>query len=103
MPEFFYDPDVLLNRFSLELGEYQGSPIGDVEIPQWASSAADFVCQMSSALECPLVSDQLHSWINLVFGQHQQSPRHFNTFPSCLDTPGRCQPAQDLLGEPSDR
>lgn len=33
LPEFFYDPDILLNRYSLELGDYQGTPIGDVELP----------------------------------------------------------------------
>lgn len=72
VPEFFYSPEVLLNSSDLPLGTTQaGEVVGDVELPPWASSADDFIRQHREALECPLVSSQLHLWIDLVFGSKQ--------------------------------
>jgi hypothetical protein len=46
-----------------------GSRVGDVELPPWASDAADFVAQLANALESPYVSSRLHQWIDLIFGR----------------------------------
>ena len=89
VPEFFHCPDFLRNANDLPLGSMQsGLELGDVRLPPWACSAEDFVRQHRAALESDHVSDfiakhraalesdhvseQLHGWIDLVFGYKQR-------------------------------
>lgn len=46
----------------------------DVELPPWASDAADFVAKLAEALESPHVSGRLHQWIDLIFGCKSRGP-----------------------------
>ncbi|XP_038716795.1 protein SPIRRIG isoform X1 [Tripterygium wilfordii] len=74
VPEFFYMPEFLENRFNLNLGEKQsGEKVGDVILPPWAKgSAREFIKKHREALESDYVSENLHHWIDLIFGYKQR-------------------------------
>nr|XP_057915488.1 protein FAN [Doryrhamphus excisus] len=74
IPEFYGDdPSFLGNHLNLDLGRRQnGSYVGDVALPPWASDARDFLQKHKMALESPYVSEHLHQWIDLVFGFKQR-------------------------------
>eukprot|EP01047_Picozoa_sp_COSAG01_P050735 COSAG01_NODE_5159_length_4445_cov_1.770594_1_plen_819_part_00 len=74
-PEFFYTPEFLYNRNGLDLGTTQrGDVLGDVIMPPWASNAHEFVRINRLALESVTVSQNLHHWMDLIFGYKQQGP-----------------------------
>lgn len=85
VPEFYYNPEVLKNVNSIVFPE---SPItkrvvGDVVLPKWASSHRDFIMKMRMALESPIVSRQLHEWIDLIWGfrrRGEPARERFNIF-----------------------
>lgn len=74
IPEFYYLPDFLVNSNSLNLGETQdGDKVEDVKLPKWANGdPVKFVNLMREALESDYVSENLHEWIDLIFGYKQQ-------------------------------
>ncbi|KAJ7977335.1 BEACH domain [Quillaja saponaria] len=74
IPEFFYMPEFLENRFNLDLGEKQsGEKVGDVILPPWAKgSVREFIRKHREALESDYVSENLHHWIDLIFGYKQR-------------------------------
>ncbi|KAL8530470.1 hypothetical protein ACS0TY_007492 [Phlomoides rotata] len=74
IPEFFYMPEFLENRFGLDLGEKQsGEKVGDVVLPPWANgSVREFIRKHREALESDYVSEHLHHWIDLIFGYKQR-------------------------------
>ncbi|KAM6971756.1 protein FAN isoform 2-T2 [Tautogolabrus adspersus] len=74
IPEFYgSDSSFLENKLSLDLGRRQnGSSVGDVVLPPWASDSADFLQKHRTALESHFVSEHLHEWIDLVFGFKQR-------------------------------
>lgn len=74
IPEFFYMPEFLENRFNLDLGVKQsGEQVGDVVLPPWAKgSAREFIRKHREALESDYVSENLHHWIDLIFGYKQR-------------------------------
>ena len=65
VPEFFCCPEVLINVNSVDFGG--DNVCGDVQLPAWAKSPYDFVCKHRQALECEIVSENLHLWIDLIF------------------------------------
>ncbi|CAD8191676.1 unnamed protein product [Paramecium pentaurelia] len=71
IPEFYYMPQFLrnINYLSFETLQQQSS-IPDVVLPKWVKTqtAEEFVYRMRQALESDQVSNQLNSWIDLIFG-----------------------------------
>merc|ERR1711968_361644 len=49
-----------------------GERLNDVELPTWAKSHKDFIRKNAKALESEYVSENLHHWIDLIFGYKQQ-------------------------------
>lgn len=72
-PEFFFLPEFLVNSNNFELGKLQsGASVNDVELPKWAKGdPKQFISKNREALESPYVSQNLHKWIDLVFGFQQ--------------------------------
>ncbi|KAI1403229.1 beach-domain-containing protein [Hypoxylon fuscum] len=75
IPEFFCLPDFLTNVNGYNFGDRQGSGgrVNNVELPPWAKGDPKiFVAKHREALESPYVSQNLHQWIDLVFGHKQR-------------------------------
>jgi factor associated with neutral sphingomyelinase activation len=72
----FYDTegggDFLVNTYGINFGyRHDGTKIGDVHLPPWATGPQDFVQKLRDALESDHVSNTLHHWIDLIFGYKQ--------------------------------
>ena len=73
IPEFFYLPEFLMNINNYDLGILtSGQRIHDVVLPKWANSPEDFIHKHREALESSYVSENLHHWIDLIFGYKQR-------------------------------
>ena len=74
IPEFFMnDESILVNRFDLDLGfNYARQKVENVVLPLWARSPAHFLQLHREALESEHVSQNLHKWIDLIFGYKQR-------------------------------
>ncbi|CAG7976254.1 unnamed protein product [Penicillium nalgiovense] len=74
-PEFFYLPEFLVNSNHYDFGLLQNmtTAIDSVELPPWAKGDPNiFIAKHREALESPYVSENLHRWIDLVFGSKQK-------------------------------
>lgn len=73
-PEFFFLPDFLQNVNGYDFGALQsGARVDDVVLPPWAKGDPKiFVAKNREALESRYVSENLHKWIDLVFGCKQK-------------------------------
>lgn len=74
-PEFYYLPEFLVNVNKYDFGVKQGDGevVDDVKLPPWAKGDPHvFIAKHREALESPYVSEQLHHWIDLVFGFKQR-------------------------------
>ena len=74
IPEFFYLPEFLTNKNNFDFGERQsGESIDNVVLPIWAKNDPMlFIKTHRQALESDYVSENLHQWIDLIFGYKQQ-------------------------------
>jgi len=70
IPEFYMEnSDFLLNKQKLDLGvRSNGKRVDDAKLPNWATSPEDFLKKNRAALESDYVSNNLHLWIDLIFG-----------------------------------
>lgn len=59
-----------LNNFD---NNFTGKKIENVQLPKWAKNAEHFISINKSALESNYVSNNLHKWIDLVFGCKQNN------------------------------
>eukprot|EP01122_Echinamoeba_exundans_P007392 TRINITY_DN2266_c0_g1_i1.p1 TRINITY_DN2266_c0_g1~~TRINITY_DN2266_c0_g1_i1.p1 ORF type:complete len:3279 (+),score=338.37 TRINITY_DN2266_c0_g1_i1:138-9974(+) len=73
IPEFFFLPEFLKNSNKFSFGTKQdGVTVDDVILPPWAKGSARlFVLKHLEALESDYVSENLHYWIDLIFGAAQ--------------------------------
>ena len=72
-PEFFYCSSVLDNVNGYDLGAKQdGDVVNDVVLPSWAADSAEFIRIHRLALESEYVSQNLHHWVDLIFGHKQK-------------------------------
>ncbi|KAK0655900.1 hypothetical protein B0T16DRAFT_21821 [Cercophora newfieldiana] len=75
IPEFFYLPEFLTNINGYNFGVRQGGggKVDNVILPPWAKGDPKiFIQKHREALESPYVSQNLHKWIDLVFGYKQR-------------------------------
>ncbi|KAK6184595.1 hypothetical protein SNE40_007040 [Patella caerulea] len=74
VPEFYNgEGDFLKHTKVVNFGFRQdGRPVDDVKLPPWADDPADFISKLRQALECDYVSQNLHNWIDLIFGYKQR-------------------------------
>lgn len=74
IPEFFYLSDFLLNSNRFIFGKRQdGSIVNHVVLPTWAKNSPRYFIHLHRrALESEHVSNQLHLWIDLIFGIKQR-------------------------------
>ena len=84
IPEFFYLPDFLTNTNHFDFGTTQkGKTVHNVTLPKWAKGDPQrFIRINRQALESDYVSQNLHSWIDLIFGYKQRGEEAVN----CLNT-----------------
>ncbi|KAH4339013.1 hypothetical protein HBH98_211680 [Parastagonospora nodorum] len=94
-PEFFFLPDFLTNVNDYDFGlRSDGSRMDDVSLPPWAhGDPAIFIAKQREALESPYVTQNLHHWIDLIFGFKQRGEAavdaanvfHFMTYQGAMD------------------
>jgi hypothetical protein len=94
-PEFYFLPDFLSNVNGYNLGRRSdGSTIDNVQLPPWAKGdPAIFIAKQREALESPYVSQNLHHWIDLIFGYKQRGDAaieaanvfHYMTYQGAID------------------
>lgn len=75
IPEFYQKDGLFLKNYqNLDLGVRQNKKrVGDVKLPKWAHESTEtFLKTMRQALESDYVSNNLHKWIDLIFGYKQR-------------------------------
>jgi len=74
IPEFYYLPEFLCNANKFDLGSTQREAVvQDVVLPIWAhGDPQEYIRIQREALESKYVSQNLHHWIDLIFGFKQR-------------------------------
>ena len=85
IPEFFVLPEFLENNHRLDMGVKQsGVRVDHVVLPTWShGSALEFITKHRDALESKYVSQNIHHWIDLMFGYKQlgeEARKAYNVF-----------------------
>ena len=96
IPEFYYLPDFLknVNKYNFGFREGDNEIVNHVKLPPWAKEDPEiFINKHREALESPYVSQNLHAWIDLVFGFKQRGEAaveatnvfHYLSYPGAKD------------------
>nr|CAG4710885.1 unnamed protein product [Naegleria fowleri] len=74
IPEFYQSTgSFLMNSLNLDLGvRNNGQRVNNVILPPWSKDEQDFIYKCRLALESDYVSQNLHHWIDLIFGYKQR-------------------------------
>lgn len=82
IPEFYEENiEFLCNFKNIKFGvNSKNENIDNVILPKWASSPKDFLDKMRKALESDYVSENLNSWIDLIFGYKQRGEEAIKNF-----------------------
>lgn len=73
IPEFFVQSEFLKNKLEIDFGmRHDNVKIDNVALPPWCKDAEDFIEKNREALESDYVSENLHEWIDLIFGYKQR-------------------------------
>ena len=75
IPQFYMDDSSFLKNYqNLDLGVRQNKKkVHDVKMPVWAKEDPDLFLKINrSALQSEHVSENLHKWIDLIFGYKQR-------------------------------
>jgi len=94
VPEFYYSPTIFYNDnrylfgakkpdtdISLIIGnEFTKVRVDQVVLPKWAKTGDEFIKMNALALEDRYASQNLHKWIDLLFGYLQQDHRVYNLY-----------------------
>ena len=79
IPELFCLPELLVNGEKFKFGNKQdGTTVNDVVLPKWARNPRLFIKVHRHALESDYVRENLHHWIDLVFGYKQTGKAAIN-------------------------
>jgi len=84
-PEFYFLPEMFVNHNRCNFGKKQdGTKVNNVVLPAWADqNAFKFVQVMREGIESQYVSNNLHTWIDYIFGckqRDQEAVMSLNTF-----------------------
>ena len=82
IPEFFSFVEFLQNNSHYDLGKKRMSNeiVNDVILPTWATSPWHFIVTNRQALENEITSQNIHKWIDLIFGVNRCSEQANNVF-----------------------
>ncbi|ORY69241.1 beach-domain-containing protein [Neocallimastix californiae] len=85
IPEFYSTPEFLVNMNHFDLGKCNAinKVIDDVILPPWAKTPEEFIRIQRKALESEYVSNNLHNWIDLIWGYKQrgeEAVKAYNVF-----------------------
>jgi hypothetical protein len=73
IPEFYSEPQIYFDlhplMHELRPDDLEHDVLGDLQVPDWAQSVEDFVQKHRAALESDYVTSQMHTWLDLTFGQ----------------------------------
>jgi len=105
IPEMFYLPELFINSNNLPLGELQDDrgTVDNVKLPPWChNDPFEFIRLNREALESDYVSDNLHHWIDLIFGYKQTGQPaidacnvfHYLTYENAIDIEAIQDPLQ---------
>ncbi|XP_012557946.1 neurobeachin isoform X1 [Hydra vulgaris] len=101
IPELFYLPQIFSNSNNFVFGEGDGGKdISNVQLPPWAQSPEHFIHIHNEALESDYVSENLHKWIDLIFGykqkgkeaEHSANVFYYLTYEGSVDIDGIVDP-----------
>ena len=80
IPEFFYLPEMFININNLNLGVLEnGEEVNDVKTP-CNNNPYDFIMIMRAVLENDKLSENINSWIDLIFGSKAKGKEAENAF-----------------------
>ncbi|OMJ72107.1 hypothetical protein SteCoe_29538 [Stentor coeruleus] len=85
VPELFYFPYILenINNISIGINQRFNKDSAKFILPEWAENSWDFIRKHRKCLESKHTSNNIHMWIDLVFGYKQigdQADSYFNLF-----------------------